>query len=94
MITIMPATLNRLFALFLPTRVKSSEAAVDARTTNDIDDILLRNVGKYDEKIFTFSACEAEGFEENVLTHNVQIRIGISKRIRPRIDNALYLRVK
>ena len=56
MVTTMPTTLNMLFALFLPARVNSIEPAADAKTINDIDDVFIRNVGKYDEKIFTFSS--------------------------------------
>jgi hypothetical protein len=91
MITTMPTTLNMLFALFLPARVNSIAPAADATTINDIDDVFLRNAGKYDEKSFTFSSCEAEGFEENVLIHNIKIKIGMSKRISPIIDSALWL---
>jgi len=91
MITITPTTLNILFALFLPARVNSIEPAADAKTINDIEDIFLRNTGKYDEKIFTFSSCEAEGFEENVLIHNMKIKIGMSKRSSPTIDSPLWL---
>jgi hypothetical protein len=91
MITTMPTTLNILFALFLPATVNSIEPAVDAKTMNDIDDVFLRKVGKYDEKIFTFSSCEAEGFEENVLIHNITIKIGMSRRTSPTIDIALWV---
>ena len=91
MMTTMPIALNTLFAVFLPTSVNSIEPTADARTINDTDETLFRNVGKYEEKNFTFSACEADGFEENVSIHNAKIKIGMSKRISPTIENALYL---
>ena len=89
MMTTRPTTLNRLFAPLLPTRTNNIEPAADAKTVNDIDEILLKNDGKYDEKIFTFSACDEEGFESNVTIHNIQMKMGISKRSIPTIDSPL-----
>ena len=91
MITTMPTLLSTLFAVFLPISVNSIEPTVDTRTINDTDEALFRNDGKYDENIFIFSACEADGFEANVSIHKPQIRIGMSKRISPAIDSTLYL---
>jgi hypothetical protein len=88
-ITAMPTTLNMRFALRLPANVNSIEPTAEAKTANDIDDILLRNVGKYDENIFTLSSGGAEGFKENTQVHRVQIKRGMHKRITPIIDSAL-----
>ena len=89
--TKMPTTLNIVFAFFLPSMVNSIELTANATTINEIDEPPLRNVGKYDKYISTFSACDAEGFEENVPIHNVQIKMGASKRTSPTIDNELLL---
>ena len=44
--TMIPTILMALFAQISPTAVKSIDPNVDARTVNDIDEVLLRNVGK------------------------------------------------
>lgn len=85
----MPTILNILFALFLPSNVNSIEPTVDVKPIKEVKNVLLRKAGKQDKKICTFSVCGEEGFEENVLIHNAQIEIGISKRITPTIDNEL-----
>jgi hypothetical protein len=89
MMTMRHTTLRRLLAPFLPTSANNIEPAAAARTVNDIDEILLRNVGKYDEKIFTFSACGEEGFDSNVTIHKTKMKREISKRSRPTIENPL-----
>jgi hypothetical protein len=75
-----------LLALLLPTNVKIIEPAADAKTNNEMEEVLLRNDGKYDEKILTFSDCDADGFDENVEIHKVQMIMGINNKITPAID--------
>ena len=87
----MPTVLKRRFALRRPINVKRIEPATDTRTSNDMDDIPLRNTGKYDKKILTFSDCDAEGFELNARIHKVQTMIGISSKTIPAIDVVLLL---
>ena len=63
MITAVPIILKLPFAFLRPIRENPIEKIADAKTINDIDEVLLRNVGKYDKNTFAFSTCEVEGFE-------------------------------
>lgn len=91
-ITMRPPIRKNSFAHFRPIIVNTIEPSDIAKATKEMDELLLRNSGKKEWKLSTFSACEAEGFEENVQIHNTQIERGTSNRTIPIIESALLLR--
>ena len=64
MITTFPRSLKNLVEFFLPRIENTIEPTVEPKIRSEIDELLLKKIGKKDKNKFTFSVCEAVGFIE------------------------------